>query len=125
MNLIRESDAPVFTAGDTTAVGYAAPSRGANELSVWRIELAPGSTSPLHWMDREEVLLGLEGEVIINVADAETRVAAGDCLILPANTAFTLRVHGPHPFRAVACMAVGAQATMAEGGASFTPPWTE
>jgi mannose-6-phosphate isomerase-like protein (cupin superfamily) len=125
MNLIQQANAPVFNAGDTIAVGYAAPSRGAAEVSLWRVELAPGSTSPSHSMDCEEVFLALEGEMIANVDDVEVRVRAGDCLILPAHTPFTLSVQGAEPFRAVACMPAGGKATMSDGGASFTPPWTE
>ena len=48
MRVIRCSDAPVFDAGGTTVTAYAAPSRGASELSLWRLELAAGSVSPLH-----------------------------------------------------------------------------
>ena len=59
MHIINRTDAPTFDAGGTAVTAYAAPSRGAAEVSLWRLELAPGSTSPLHHMDREEVFLGL------------------------------------------------------------------
>ena len=107
MTLIKHTDAPVFEAEGTTVTAYAAPSRGASELSVWRLELAPGSTSPLHHMDREEVFLGLEGEAIAMVG----------------GTAFTLHVPGPRPFRALACLPAGGLATLDPGGETFAPPW--
>src|SRR3954454_5054062 len=122
MNLITHSDAPTFDAGGTAVIGYAAPSRGAAEVSLWQIQLAPGSTSPRHHMDREEVFLGLEGLAIADVDGIEREVGAGDCLILPAGTDFTLHVPGPHPFRAVACMPAGARATMAADGTTLVPP---
>jgi quercetin dioxygenase-like cupin family protein len=123
MKLIKHTDAPVFEAGGTTVTAYAAPSRGASELSLWRLELAPGSTSPLHHMDREEVFLGLEGHAIATVGDTDHPLGAGDCLILPAGTAFTLHVPGERPFRALACLPVGGLATLAPGGDPFAPPW--
>jgi quercetin dioxygenase-like cupin family protein len=123
MTLIKHTDAPVFEAEGTTVTAYAAPSRGASELSVWQLELAPGSTSPLHHMDREEVFLGLAGDAIAMVGDTEHPLAAGDCLILPAGTAFTLHVPGPRPFRALACVRVGGLATLDPGGETFAPPW--
>jgi quercetin dioxygenase-like cupin family protein len=125
MNVIRSGDAPVFDAAGTTVTAYAAPSRGSAELSVWRLELEPGSTSPLHHMDREEVFLGLEGRVIATVDGREQELGAGDCLILPPGSAFTFHVPDDTPFRGVACLPAGALATLAADGSTFAPPWAE
>ena len=125
MHLIQHTEAPVFAAGDTSVIGYAAPSRGAAQVSLWRIELAPGSTSPLHYMDCEEVFLGLEGSAIATVEGSEHTLGAGDCLILPAGTPFTFHVPGTDPFHALACIPTGGQATMVDSGMTFAPPWTE
>jgi mannose-6-phosphate isomerase-like protein (cupin superfamily) len=123
MHLIPRTDAPTFDAAGTAVTGYAAQSRGSSELSLCQIELAPGSTSPRHHMDREEVFLGLEGHAVAEIDGSEHLLGPGDCLILPAGTDFTLRVAGRRPFRAVACMPVGARATMVADGATFVPPW--
>jgi len=125
LNVIKRTEAPVFPAENTTVTAYAAPSRGTSELSLWQIELAPGSTSPLHHMDREEVFLGLEGGAVAAIEGTEHALGAGDCLILPAGTAFTLHVPGDRPFRALACLPAGAQATLVPDGATFVPPWAE
>jgi quercetin dioxygenase-like cupin family protein len=123
MHLIKRPDAPTFDAGGTTVTGYAAPSRGAAEVSVWQIELAPGSTTPRHQMDREEVFLGVEGHAVAVVDGTRHDLRAGDCLILPAGTDFTMHVPGQQPYRALACVPAGAQAIMAADGATFVPPW--
>src|SRR3954470_10251890 len=102
MHLIPRTDAPTFDADGTSVVAYAAPSRGASEVSLWQIELAPGSTSPRHHMDREEVFLGLGGHALADVAGTQYHLGAGDCLILPAGTDFTLHVPGEEPYRALA-----------------------
>jgi mannose-6-phosphate isomerase-like protein (cupin superfamily) len=125
MQIIRHEDAPLFDASGTTVTGYAAPSRGASQVSLWQIELAPGSTSPLHYMDCEEVFLGLDGLAIAAIDGAEHPIGAGDCLILPARTAFTLHVPGEQPFRALACLPAGGQATLVPSGTTFAPPWAE
>lgn len=125
MNLITQHSAPAFAAGETTVTGYAAPSRGATAVSLWRIELAPGSISPLHEMDVEEVFLGLEGRAVVTVNGKESAVTPGDCLVLPARTPFTLSADPAGPFRAVACMPAGGQATLLPDGATFVPPWAE
>jgi mannose-6-phosphate isomerase-like protein (cupin superfamily) len=123
MHIIKRTAAPTFDAAGTTVTAYAAPSRGSAEVSLWQIELAPGSTSPRHHMDREEVFLGVEGHAVAEVDGTEHDLGAGDCLILPAGTDFTLRVPGQQPYRALACVPAGAQATMAADGATFVPPW--
>ncbi len=125
MNLISEQSAPPFAAGGATITGYAAPSRGATAVSLWRIEFAPGSTSPLHQMDVEEIFLGLEGSAVVEADGRRTTVGAGDCLILPATTPFTLTAGPDRPFRAVACMPAGGRAIMLPDGAAFVPPWAE
>ena len=125
MKLISQISAPPFHAEGATITGYAAPSRGASEISLWRIELAPACSSPLHEMDVEEVFLGLDGEAKLTAGDRESTVKAGDCLILPARTPFTLTAGADRPFRAVACMTAGGQATMLPDGPTFVPPWAQ
>jgi mannose-6-phosphate isomerase-like protein (cupin superfamily) len=124
MKLIPGKAAPPFAVGGTTITGYAAPSRGATEVSLWRIELSPGASSPLHQMDVEEVFLGVSGSAVAVIDGTESTVGAGDCLILPARTPFTLTA-GAEAFQAVACMTAGGQATMLPGGETFLPPWAE
>src|SRR4051794_28163347 len=110
MTIITSAEAPVFDAGGGTFTAYAAPSRGADHVSLWCVELEPGSTSPLHQMDCEEIFFGLAGRVVATVAGVPHRLEAGDCLILPAGTAFTLHVaETDEPFRAIACMPAGGQ----------------
>jgi quercetin dioxygenase-like cupin family protein len=123
MHIIKRPAAPTFEAAGTTVTAYAAPSRGSAEVSLWQVELAPGSTSPRHHMDREEIFLGVEGQAVAEVDGSEHELGAGDCLILPARTDFTLHVPGRRPYRALACVPAGAQATMAADGATFVPPW--
>ena len=125
MNVIKHSEAPRFDAGGTTVTGYAAPSRGAADVHLWHLDLAPGSTSPMHHMNCEEVFLVLAGRVAAAVGGSERELSAGDCLILPAETPFTLRVLGDEPCRAVACVPAGPLATLDPDGATFPPPWAQ
>ena len=123
--LIPLKDAPIFGADGTTVTGYASPSRGARSISLWRIELAAGSTSPLHNMDVEEVFLGLHGSAALTVDGGCSQIGAGDCLVLPPHTAFTLTAADDGPFLAVACMPTDGTATMLPDGPTFVPPWAQ
>src|SRR4051812_4018941 len=126
MNIIRQADAPTFETPGATFQGYAAPSRGAGEVSMWSLELAPGSTSPVHHMDSEEVFLGLSGTAEVTIDCHTETLGAGDCLVLPAGTLFSFYVpEDAGPFRATACMRAGGQAIMNPAGPQFAPPWAE
>jgi quercetin dioxygenase-like cupin family protein len=120
--IIRFEDAPIFNQGGTTATGYASPIRGAHSLSVWRIALAPGESSPPHTLSHEEVFLVLEGSATATIAAADETIGTGDCLIVPPGTPFTLHA-GRDGFGAVCAMVAGAQATIVPDGPTLTPPW--
>src|SRR5690349_7140635 len=67
--IITSADAPTFEQGGTTAVGYASPSRGALDVSLWRLAIAPGQTSPTHSLSREEAFRALAGPAAATVGD--------------------------------------------------------
>jgi mannose-6-phosphate isomerase-like protein (cupin superfamily) len=121
MTLVSSSSAPRFDVGGTHVVGLAAPSRGAAETSVWHLTLDPGSSSPEHTLDREEVFVALRGSARAVIDGQDTEVRAGDALIVPPAVPFTIANPGPEPFEAVVSLPVGGSATVA--GEAMTPPW--
>ncbi|HEX2377638.1 MAG TPA: cupin domain-containing protein [Gaiellales bacterium] len=121
---IAKDAAPTFTIPGLTVTGFAAPSRGATETSLWMIELAPGAPATPHTMDREEVFVALAGRATATVAEREHDVSAGEALIVPAGETFALANPHGEPFRAVVALPVGGRARLADGDA-FIPPWAE
>ena len=121
MPVIDDDNAPRFDLGGTHVVGLAAPSRGARDTSVWRLRLDPGSSSPLHTLDREEVFVAISGAATAAFADRTETVRAGGALIVPAGEEFAISTDGDEPFEAVACLPVGGSATVA--GEASVPPW--
>ena len=120
--IISSQDAPVFHQHGATAVGYASPSRGATDLSLWRLSLAPGEASPPHSLSREEVFLALSGSAIATIAGVEHPFAGGDCLVVPVGEPFILAA-GDEGLDAVCAMAAGGQATLLPDGPTISPPW--
>jgi mannose-6-phosphate isomerase-like protein (cupin superfamily) len=121
MPVIDDDNAPRFDLGGTHVVGLAAPSRGARDTSVWRLRLDPGSSSPPHALDREEVFVAISGAATAAFADHTETVRAGGALIVPAGQEFSISTEGVEPFEAIACLPVGASATVA--GEASVPPW--
>jgi quercetin dioxygenase-like cupin family protein len=120
--IITSADAPTFEQGGTTAVGYASPSRGAADVSLWRLAIAPAQTSPTHSLTHEEVFLALAGSATATVGDCRHDLVAGDCLVVPRGVPFTLAT-GSDGLEAVCAMPSGGQATILPDGPTLTPPW--
>jgi mannose-6-phosphate isomerase-like protein (cupin superfamily) len=114
--VIRGTAAPVFTTPDATFVGLASPSRGAEETCVWRTIVPPGAQPrSAHSFDREEVLVAVSGRAVASLDEVASEVAAGDAIVVPARTAFSLANPYDEPFEAVVSLPVGAVARMADG----------
>jgi mannose-6-phosphate isomerase-like protein (cupin superfamily) len=120
--IISSDDAPIFRQDGVTAVGYASPSRGATDLSLWRLSLAPGETSPRHSLSREEVFLALAGSAVATIDGDEHPFGGGDCLVVAAGAAFVLAA-GDEGLDAVCAMAAGGKATLLPDGPTISPPW--
>jgi mannose-6-phosphate isomerase-like protein (cupin superfamily) len=120
--IIRHDTAPRFEQGGTSVIGYASPSRGASDLSLWRISLAPGEASPPHQLSREEIFLALDGAATATLGERQALLAPGDCLVVPPGVRFVLTA-GEEGFGAVCAMAAGGTATLEPDGPTIVPPW--
>lgn len=120
--IITSADAQTFTQWGVTAVGFASPSRGAKELSLWRLSLAPGHQAPPHSLTHEEVFLALAGSAVATIDGEDQAFGAGDCLVVPVGVPFTFTT-GPEGLEAVCAMRAEGEATILPDGPTITPPW--
>jgi mannose-6-phosphate isomerase-like protein (cupin superfamily) len=70
------------------------------------------------------VFVVLEGAASVRIAGKETHAAAGDAIVVPADTEFELANAGAGPLRLLCCLPVGGQARLPDGS-TFTPPWAQ
>src|SRR4051794_27579825 len=82
------------TPGSNFTTGLATRARGANEVIVILQQQAAGGRNPLHTHDREETMVLRAGRVSVTVGDELVTLAAGDTLIVPANTAHRIENAG-------------------------------
>jgi len=122
MPVISGAAAPQFTLPGVTFIGLASPSRGAKENAVWRLIMAPGVAPLPHRLTREEILVATAGTAVATIAGEAHRLAAGDSIVVPAGTDFSLATPGGEAFEAVVILPVGGQAMIGDE-APFTPPW--
>jgi mannose-6-phosphate isomerase-like protein (cupin superfamily) len=122
MSIIAGADAPQFTLPGVTFVGLASPSRGARENAVWRLIMQPGVRPMPHRLTREEIFVATAGSAVATIGGEPHALRAGDGLVVPAGTEFSLATPAGESFEAVVILPVGGQA-MIGGEAPFTPPW--
>ncbi len=121
--IIRAADAPIFTVPGFSIRGLASPERGSRELSSWRLEAAPGASSPAHRLSNEEIFHVLRGTLQLTVDDVDMVLHAGDTAAVHAG--MELRVSNPFDAaaEAVVCVPAGIQAHLSDGTSLGTPEW--
>jgi mannose-6-phosphate isomerase-like protein (cupin superfamily) len=120
--LIRAANAAVVQLHGVTFTCLVAPSRGARETNLWRVQVPAGVPGAEHTLDHEEVLLVLAGRAQAHVAGEACVLEPGDGLVVPAHARFSLANPFDELFEAIAVLPVGAQARMLDGGDPFVPP---
>jgi mannose-6-phosphate isomerase-like protein (cupin superfamily) len=124
MPVIRAAAAPTFNLHGISVTGLAAPSRGSQESSVWRVRLPPGAPPVEHTVDREEIFVALSGHAVVTLDGQSFELGVGDTLVVPANHPFSLGTRAGELFEALAVAPAGVRATIPPGP-PFAPPWTE
>jgi mannose-6-phosphate isomerase-like protein (cupin superfamily) len=110
--------------GTARFTSLATPSRGSQETSVWRVEIAPGTPATPHSLTREEVFVVLDGEAAVDLDGVRASAYPGDAIVVPAGVELGLANDGGTPLHLLCCMPVGGQGCF-PGGEPFTPPWTQ
>ena len=64
---------------------YASPSGAASaQLSVWRTEMAPGTSGPWHSIDHDHVVVVLAGRLDAEIDGERVQAMPDDCVVLTA-----------------------------------------
>jgi quercetin dioxygenase-like cupin family protein len=108
---------------NATMTTLASPTLGPTAgLSLWRVEMEPGISGPLHTFDREQLWTVLAGELTIAVDGAPADLAAGDTIVIPAGV--ERQVTARTAARLIACGRGDAVAAVpGEDAPRGTPPW--
>ncbi len=123
MAVIKAAEAPVFEIGGNLFRGLTSPSRGANELVTWQLEVSPNSTGATHSLDHEEVFIILEGQLSIMVDEVMHELTSGDAINIAAQSQMAVSNRTEKVARSIVCVPVGIKAVMADGTVVGTPPW--
>jgi quercetin dioxygenase-like cupin family protein len=122
MPVIKHGDADVFEIHGARFSSYIRPSRGSDQLCVWRVEVPAGLEGAAHRPSREEVICCTGGELTIILDGARQSLRPGDVAHIPAGSELRLD-GGPGGGTALTAALAGLEATMSDGS-RLRPPWT-
>lgn len=124
MRVITETTERTIQTPAAVMAGLAAPSQGTAELSTWRVRMSPGSSSPVHIIDREQVWMPLQGTFEFTVGGETAMVDTGEALAVPGGATRQFRAGGGiSQAEAIVCMAAGGQAIVPGSDARQPLPW--
>jgi quercetin dioxygenase-like cupin family protein len=138
MTLIRNAESRRTETPAAVMTTAASPTQGGTEgIAVWRVEMAPGKTGPLHAFDTEQVWTFLGGAATVDLDGRKLEAGAGDTVVLPADASRQITT-GDTGFTAVVaahagCLAYDPDALVDEtrcaiapqGDERIVPPWAK
>jgi quercetin dioxygenase-like cupin family protein len=122
MSILRFDDAPRFELNGIAVRGLASPSRGASETMSYRVDLASGQSLPEHRHDHEEVFHVLSGRLTVSLDGQETRLDAGDTVMIPPGVSHFSYVGQDGDAVLLAVMPIGT-IMIRPDGERVAPPW--
>ncbi|MBI1378357.1 MAG: cupin [Frankiales bacterium] len=100
---------------------YAAPSGPATaSVAVWRTEMSPDATGPLHVVSEDQVMVVIDGSLSVELADSSEGLGAGSAVVLPAGIPRRVTA-GPDGAVVVVASRPGATARVGDGDPVVVP----
>ena len=120
MPVERAADHPTFELGGNTVVSLAAPSRGAEDAALFRLELPEGGVLPRHH-DHLDVFVVRSGGGVFHLGHEPIALEADDSVVVPVGVWHHF-VAGHGGAELVVTMLAGTK-LIREDGSVVVPPW--
>ncbi len=122
MPVERADEHPVFELGGNTITSLAAPSRGADEAALYRVEVPAGGGLPPHRHDHLDVFTVASGGGTFHIDDEVFELRAGDSVVVPIGAVHHLEA-GDEGATIVVTMLAGTRLVRTDDGSEVVPPW--
>jgi quercetin dioxygenase-like cupin family protein len=110
MPVIRHAESRQTETPAAVMTTLASPTQGGAGQAVWRVDMQPGRSGPLHAIDTEQVWTVLAGRAIVELDGETFAVGPGDTLIMPADVPRRLSTGPESGFAAIAAAPAGTRA---------------
>jgi quercetin dioxygenase-like cupin family protein len=124
MPVIRHSESRRTETPNAVMTTLASPTLGGAEHSVWRVDMRPGATGPLHAFDAEQVWTVVEGGATVALDGEAVVVVPGDTVVIPAVVRRRICADPEAGFAAIVAASPGASASTPDGAGGTVPAWT-
>ncbi|MDX3456106.1 cupin domain-containing protein [Streptomyces sp. ME02-8801-2C] len=101
----------------------ASPTLGGAGLAVWRVDMRPGASGPLHAFDAEQVWTVLDGGATVEIEGGTHVLVPGDTVVMPADVARRVHADPEAGFAAIVAATPGAGASVPGGTEKTVPAW--
>ena len=115
MPVIRHAESRRTETPNAVMTTLASPTQGGAGQAVWRVDMRPGQSGPLHAIDTEQVWTVLDGGASVELDGQRLTVAPGDTLILPANAPRRITADPQAGLAAIAAAPAGTRAYTLDG----------
>jgi quercetin dioxygenase-like cupin family protein len=135
MPVIKAAESRRTETPNAVMTTLASPTLGASRQSVWRVDMKPGQSGPLHGIDADQVWAVLDGAATVRLGTDQVAVEPGDTVVIPADVprritadalkGFAAVVTGPATLRAYVITEPGAgqEGAAVAAGETVAPPW--
>jgi len=123
MQIIRNADLPRAALPGLAHVTLAGSKNGLRNLSVWRDSIAPGSATPPHRHDCEEVVLIQAGRGTLHYEGEAHRFGPDTTLVVPRNALHQIVNDGDEPLQLIGIFAMSPVEVFLPDGLPFDLPW--
>lgn len=123
MHVIDNSNLPHAALPGIDHVTLAGSAQGLSRLSVWRQSLAPGSATPPHRHDCEEVVLVLAGRGTLHIDGTEREFGPDTTLVVPPDVPHRIVNTGIEPLQVLGIFGVSPVEVRLPDGTPLDLPW--
>jgi quercetin dioxygenase-like cupin family protein len=115
MPVIRHADSRRTETPNAVMTTLASPTQGGAGHSVWRVDMRPGQSGPLHAIDTEQVWTVLDGGTTVELNVRAHAVGPGDTMVMPADAPRRVSADPAAGFAAIVVAPPGTRAYPLDG----------
>jgi quercetin dioxygenase-like cupin family protein len=124
MPVIRRADSRRTETPNAVMTTLASPTQGGAGHALWRVDMRPGASGPLHAFESEQVWTVVEGGATVELDGEALTVEPGDTVVMPPAVLRRVRADPGSGFAAVVAARPGAPATTPGAVEGTVPAWT-